>query len=201
MGLFGIERSISFTPEVLKQLPNAVVLAGIECSGKTSFYKNLLAPMGYSLLSFDDEFEKMIRDKNKLVKLLSLPQKTGRIPRNRKEFQDFVCLRVIEECAVRTAKMITQEQKKIVLDGTNNNVYTRKLLISELRESGVDKIACVWMNTPLEECIRRFKLRGSGYDTRMLTEDIIRKHAAQFSPPTPREGFSLVIRIPFKSTS
>lgn len=203
--MFGIgkERSISFTPEVLQQLPSAVVLVGIECSGKTSFYRNHLSPADYKRISFDDDFDRATRKEN-VFDTLTVSRRGNEVvvykPQNAQEFEEFVIQKVLESGITKMATMV-RDKKKAVLDGINGNPHTRKRIIEGLRAVGVRDIACVWMNTPLEECINRFKVRGSQHRSIFLTEDHIRKHASTFTPPRTREGFDLVLEVPFQAAT
>lgn len=193
-----MERQRYFTPEALKQLPNAVLLAGIECSGKTSFCRNQLSVLGYKRFSFDDIYGKIIKNPKKIVETLTIKdngKETIIYSRSNEEMERLLSIRIIED---ETAKMaeVVRGGRNAVLDGTNANTGTRSLILGELRKRGVRNIACIWMNTPVDECVKRLKERGE-HPTRILTEEIIRKHASKFVPPTVDEGFDLVLEASF----
>lgn len=193
-----MERQKYLTPEALQQLPNAVLLAGIECSGKTSFYRNQLSVLGYKHFSFDNIYGKIIKSPKKIVETLTIKDNGKEIiiyPRSNEEMDMLLSVRIVED---ETAKMadVVSRGRKVVLDGTNTNIVTRSLILEELRKRGVRNVACIWMSTPVDECVRRLKGRGE-HPTTMLTEEIIRKHYSEFVPPTVDEGFDLVLEASF----
>lgn len=192
--------------ENLRQLPSAVVLTGIECSGKTLFCERQLSAVGFSRISLDDEFEEAVKrarsSSERMLEALTISKRGGEItvyyPRNKEEFEQFFSKKILVNGIVKMSRMVIKG-KKASLDGINITSYTRTLIVNVLRETGVKNVACVWIDTPIDECLRRFKKRGSGHSSRKLTEDILRKHASQFEPPTESEGFNLILRIPFKA--
>lgn len=193
------------TLENLRHLPNAVVLAGIECSGKTSFCQKQLSVLGFSRISFDDKFEKAVVEANssseKMLEALTISKQGNEItvfyPRNADEFEQYFLQKIFTIGVQEMSNMVIKGMK-VSLDGTNMLSDTRINIVKSLRRRGVNNITCVWIDTPIDECLRRFRKRGSGYSTRTLTEDILRKHASQFEPPTKFEGFNSILRIPFK---
>ena len=70
----------------------------------------------------------------------------------------------------------------VVYDATNMYKKSRKKVLAAIPR-GKDVTVRFWVvNTPLEECLRR----NSEYD-RVVPEDVIRKMAAKFIPPTANE--------------
>lgn len=84
-----------------------------------------------------------------------------------------------------------------MLDGVNASPVVREWITHNLRQFGIEEIACFWMDTPLEVCIERFRKRGPHLTegTRILDEGIIRRHAGEFIPPSVEEGFDRVVAI------
>ncbi|MBF8249591.1 MAG: hypothetical protein HW400_192 [Candidatus Levybacteria bacterium] len=191
--------------EILKELPSAVVLVGIECSGKTSPCKDQLSALGFSRISFDDEFEKAVveanRSSKKMIEALTIAKKSNEItvyyPKNKDEFEQYFLHKIFGIGIQKISRMVI-EGKKASLDGINILSDTRISIVKALRKQGVKDIACIWIDTPVDECLKRFRKRGSEHSTRELTEDILRRHASQFEPPTASEGFDSILRIPFK---
>lgn len=161
-----LKRENAFPIESLRQLPNAVILTGIECSGKTSFCKNQLSTAGFSRISFDDEFEKAVTEANssseKMMDALTVFREGNKLviyqPRNKEEFELYFLNKTFK-IGIHKMSSIVLKGNKASLDGTNFFSDTRTSLVKNLRDAGIQNIGCVWIDTPLDECLRRFNKR------------------------------------------
>ena len=85
----------------------------------------------------------------------------------------------------------------IFFDAALPRAVHRLPIITIARSTGAS-VRAVWVNTPLEEALRRNAMRR---DDERVPEASIRSVAQQFEAPTPAEGFVEVIRIENSSSS
>ena len=92
-------------------------------------------------------------------------------------------------------KMIKESKKyiknhSIIFDGTNGTSKKRKIYIDFAHENN-RKVKCIWMNTPIEQCIEQIKKRkteGGHYVPKVA----LYAYQKYFNIPTENEGFKLV---------
>jgi tRNA uridine 5-carbamoylmethylation protein Kti12 len=70
-------------------------------------------------------------------------------------------------------------------DVTVEGVYDKAKDRRRLVEASQKENTCIWLNTPVDECIRR--------ESRQRGEHIIRWCSESFEPPTPDEGWDEII--------
>ena len=73
------------------------------------------------------------------------------------------------------------------VEGVYNTIKERKTLLDSVKHQ--DKKICIWLDTPLEECIEREK----NYRKRPI--GIVHAHYRSFEPPTLDEGWDEIIVI------
>ena len=74
----------------------------------------------------------------------------------------------------------------VVIDGIYNLRCRRERLLEAVRDKSEKKV-CIWVDTPLEECIKRSVFGRS--------ERIVRDGARMFQPPTYDEGWDEIIIV------
>ena len=85
-------------------------------------------------------------------------------------------------------KAVAEAEGEVAVEGVYNTVSRRKHLLEAVAHRDEPKI-CIWIDTPLDECLRReraFRHRGKHV---VLTSHRI------FQPPTYAEGWDEIIRI------
>ena len=83
---------------------------------------------------------------------------------------------------------IASEMKgDVCVEGVYNSVKNRKRLLKACKHQ--EKKVCIWIDTPLEECVRR----ESEYRKRPI--NMVRTHYKLFEKPTLDEGWDEVIVI------
>ena len=190
-----MERLRHFSPEILRQLPNAVVMVGLHASGKTAFCRSQLEAIGFRHISFDDELVKITKDRQKMNEALVVSEEEGVVNvRGIDAFKEAIDTRVFGNVLAQMIRTLA-EGKKAVFEGANVNRDTRGVIVKILRKHGVLHIGCVWMNTPLDECLRRLQERSTRYPEKRLVE--VFEYASAFTPPTIDEGFDIVLEVPF----
>lgn len=169
MGPRGVEGSQRYSPELLWQLPNAIIMVGLQASGKSTFCKGELATLGFKHVSFDDEAKRISRG-----------------------IADFHALDVV--VLINTMIQMKHEieaGQKVVFEGANVDRDIRGIIIKGLKRSGAKDIGCVWMNTPLSECLRRVEKERPTFRSQLM------EYASVYTPPTIDEGFSIILEVPF----
>ena len=78
--------------------------------------------------------------------------------------------------------------RDIVIEGVFNTKRVRERILSQLEGKDFNK-TCIWIDAPLEVCLRRNKERHQFPDTVIFTQ------ANFFQEPTEDEGWDEVIRI------
>lgn len=79
------------------------------------------------------------------------------------------------------------------VDAVNLTRRDRRPFFALARNFGC-AVDALWFDIPLEECLRRNRLRE-----RRVPEDAILRMARRFQPPTTREGFRRITRIGLES--
>ena len=87
----------------------------------------------------------------------------------------------------RCNKVASSIQGDVCVEGVYNSVRRRKELLDACRHQ--DRKVCIWLDTPLEECIEREK------NFRKRPLGIVHAHHRSFQPPTLEEGWDEVIII------
>lgn len=169
MGPRGIEGSQRYSPELLWQLPDTVVMVGLHSSGKSTFCKGELGILGFKHISFDEETRKISR---------------GGAYSN--DLDMVVLINVMIQM-----KHAIEAGQKAVFEGANVDRDMRGVIIRGLQKSGAREIGCVWMNTPLVECLRRVERERPTMRAQLM------EYAAVYTPPTLDEGFSMILEVPF----
>lgn len=99
---------------------------------------------------------------------------------------------MIFEMTIHLAKSaIIGHDKNIIIDETGANVAHRMRWCEVLRN--VCKINAIYINTPLETCIKRRIADNKGLDTNW--ENVIRTMHSGYKKPTLAEGFSKITEI------
>lgn len=73
-------------------------------------------------------------------------------------------------------------QGSVVFDATSLTKEARKKVLSYIPDRKNTTVEYVWMDTPLEECLKRNASRE-----RSVPEPVIRRMAEKLEPPTPEE--------------
>lgn len=102
-------------------------------------------------------------------------------------FDEMRCFRLEE--FMRPALEAIREGKSVILDSTNLRANVRAKILQAVEDIPCKKIA-VYMNTPLEECIRRNANREA-----RLQDCIIESTHRSLQPPTLDEGWDEVKEV------
>lgn len=78
------------------------------------------------------------------------------------------------------------EMKDVIYDATNTTRRTRRNILERFEATHV----CVFMNTPVGECLRRNSERE-----RKVPAEVILRMSRRLNAPTEEEGFSQIIEI------
>lgn len=84
-------------------------------------------------------------------------------------------------------KRASEVKGDVCVEGVYNSARRRKQLLEACKHQ--DRKVCIWIDTPLEECIRReceYRKRPIG---------MVHAHRKSFEPPTLEEGWDEVIVI------
>lgn len=79
--------------------------------------------------------------------------------------------------------------RDVIYDATCLTKKTREGIVKKFRETA-DEIVCIFVDTPLEKCIKRNSLRS-----RKVPEDVIRSMSAKLERPMLEEGFDRINTI------
>ena len=84
------------------------------------------------------------------------------------------------------------QQAVAIYDATNTQRRRRRDVIREVRRIGFTSVSGVWVNSPLEVCLHRNRMRS-----RQVPEDVILKMHRQLTdaPPTLQDGFDRLIEL------
>jgi len=82
---------------------------------------------------------------------------------------------------------VTQADHDVVVDGIYNTVRRRIQLLESCKTK--HKRICIWLDTPIEECIQR------EHRCRLRGDAVVKKNAQMFEPPTLSEGWDEIIII------
>lgn len=84
-------------------------------------------------------------------------------------------------------RLASEVQGDVCVEGVYNSVRRRKQLLEACKHQ--DRKVCIWIDTPLEECIRRER------EYRKRPIGIVHAHHKSFEKPTLDEGWDEVIAI------
>lgn len=107
-----MEQLRELNPEFLTRDPVFIMLTGIECSGKSTFFERELAPYGYIRVSTDEVFLGLIQNR-KIVEMAR--RRSSSSQEMDQQLNTWTMIAAVEEIE----KLIV-EGKKVVLDGVNN---------------------------------------------------------------------------------
>lgn len=97
---------------------------------------------------------------------------------------------VVEEMFYRGITKALQLGYNVFADQSSINPKSRKKLIN--RVAGYTEITAIWVDTPMEVCIKRdAKRQGRAH----VGETVIKNMFKDFVPPTLSEGFNHIYRI------
>ena len=82
---------------------------------------------------------------------------------------------------------VSRIQGDVCVEGVYNTIEERKKLLDSAKHQ--DKKICIWLDTPLEECLEREK------NSRKRMPSIILKYHERMQPPTLDEGWDEVIVV------
>lgn len=100
-------------------------------------------------------------------------------------FDEMRCFRLAE--FIRPAMETMREGKSVILDSTNLRVNVRAKILQAVADISCRKVA-VYMNTPLEECLRRNANREA-----RLPDSVIESIHRSLQPPTLDEGWDEIL--------
>ena len=89
--------------------------------------------------------------------------------------------------------------KNVILDATHITPKVRKRTFDALDAYGIayDKVA-IFVDTPVEECIRRVEIRNHNPEELFLPLEVISSYGQNIIPPNVDEGFMEIQVIKFK---
>ena len=90
--------------------------------------------------------------------------------------------------------IVAKAEGDICAEGICNSKKSRESFLRAIAHKKERKV-CIWIDTPLEECIRREK----AFRKRPIT--MVEAHHSRFQPPTYEEGWDEIIRITAEETS
>lgn len=102
-------------------------------------------------------------------------------------FDEMHCFRLAE--FMRPALEAIREGKSVILDTTNLRVNVRAKILQAVTDIQCRKVV-VYMNTPLEECIRRNAAREAH-----LPEHVIQSTYRALEKPTLEEGWDEIMEV------
>ena len=85
----------------------------------------------------------------------------------------------------RICEIISESEENVCVEGVFTTIHSRKQLADACPAEW--KKTCIWLDTPLEECIRR--------ENRGRREGLMRNCHACMQPPTYSEGWDEIIVI------
>lgn len=91
-------------------------------------------------------------------------------------------------------EIVAKAEGDVVAEGVCNSKRSRAMFLHAIRHKDERKV-CIWIDTPLEECIRR----ENAYRKRPVS--MVEEHGRRFEPPTYEEGWDEIIRITAEDTS
>lgn len=88
----------------------------------------------------------------------------------------------IFNAGIERVKSVLRNYDACIYDATNVDKRARQNVMSKLPI--IDRFICVWLDTPLDECLKRNEERK-----RHVPQEVIKRMAAKFEIPTKEEGF------------
>lgn len=82
----------------------------------------------------------------------------------------------------------------VIADATHINQGSRRKLLNEITVKGIDYKA-IYMDTPVSICLERNSLRKG---RACVPSTAIKRMYSQFEEPIIEEGFSVIMRVPYK---
>ncbi|GEM_PF-5898990 len=192
---------------VLPKRKRLYLVCGIECSGKSIFSDYLQEQEGYKVLKTDEiplDLHKFLHGQDVDLCTYGMGiEKEFAMAQDIKKRMHILEKWVIMESFFRIYENLRQLDG-IVVDGTFINSESRRMLLESERKFGLRLSSdAYWMDTGLEECIRRYRNRNDHISGRcieemkplFLTEDNIRENYRLAAPPTKKEGFDNVFYV------
>lgn len=145
-----------------------IMLIGIQGSGKTTYSKKLMEDYNAKVISTD-----RVRQ---------------------------TCIGIEEKDVFPTVYKLCAEEIKqkhnVILDATHITPKVRKRSFDALDQHGIqyEKVA-VYLNTPVEECLRRVEIRNKDPKELFIPLEVIESYGKNLIPPSKEEGFDEIIVI------
>lgn len=139
------------------------VLCGIQCSGKSTWVKEIGNKFIKTIISSDDI---------------------------RKEFPDYDNEKVFKLVYQRMNESL-QNGKDVVLDATNITIKARKQIFANLKVNCVKE--CIIFNTPIEECRERLEKRNKDKNSHYVPPEVLEKYYHSFQIPFYEEGWDSIL--------
>ena len=92
-----------------------------------------------------------------------------------------------------TANQNLRAGKDVCIDQTSLTPKSRTWLLQHITE--YNKVYGIWIDTPVEECLKHNELRKNNHDHSYVPREVIRRMAIQFVEPKSDEGFARIYRI------
>ena len=145
-----------------------IMLIGIQGSGKTTYSKKLMEEYNAKVISTD-----RVRQ---------------------------TCIGIEEKDVFPTVYKLCAEEIKqnhnVILDATHITPKVRKRSLDALDQYEIqyEKVA-VYLNTPVEECLRRVEIRNKDPKELFIPLEVIESYGKNLIPPSKEEGFDEIIVI------
>ena len=145
-----------------------IMLIGIQGSGKTTYSKKLMEEYNAKVISTD-----RVRQ---------------------------TCIGIEEKDVFPTVYKLCAEEIKqnhnVILDATHITPKVRKRSFDALDQYEIqyEKVA-VYLNTPIEECLRRVEIRNKDPKELFIPLEVIESYGKNLIPPSKEEGFDEIIVI------
>lgn len=97
---------------------------------------------------------------------------------------DSISHRNPDEQFKKCSRLVADAKEDICVEGVYNSKKRRRELLDVCKRQ---KKVCIWIDTPIEECIKR--------ENRDRPSSLVEHHAKIFEPPTLDEGWDEIIRI------
>lgn len=153
-------------------IPTLIVMCGLQCSGKSSYAKELSEDYKATIVSSDNIRKYLVEE--------------GR-------FDSFESVdnNLVFQLLNNQVNTLLRDKVSVIVDATNCTIKARRSLLSNIKEEC--RKVCIIMNTPMNICQERLNERNASGNDKIVPLDVLKKYHESFQIPFYEEGWDDIV--------
>lgn len=153
-------------------IPTLIVMCGLQCSGKSSYAKELSESYKAIIVSSDNIRQYLV---------------------NEGKFDSFESVdnNLVFQVLNNQVNTLLKDKVDVIVDATNCTIKARKSLLSNIKEEC--RKVCIIMNTPVRVCQERLNERNASGNDKIVPLEVLKRYHESFQIPFYEEGWDDIV--------